>query len=123
MDIMLERILSLIPRKPNGDFVHGTITEFSEKVGIESPNLVSDWKAGRSKSYRRYLHDIANAYNVSVEWLKGETDIKEKPATETGDGLDTETRELLDFVMNATQNDKTVLLSVIRGLKSRDSQE
>lgn len=31
------------------------------------------------------MYLISDKYNVSVEWLKGETDIKEKPPVETGD--------------------------------------
>lgn len=31
------------------------------------------------------MYLISDKYNVSVEWLKGETDIKEKPPAETGD--------------------------------------
>ena len=76
MDITLTRILSLIPRKDNGDFVHGELKIFANSIGLKSGNLVSDWINGRSKSYRNYLYEIAAKYNVSVEWLKGETDEK-----------------------------------------------
>lgn len=90
----------------------------AESVGLSrtSPN---GWKSGKNPSDTT-LAKLAAYFGVSVDDLILEQ--KEKPATEIGDGLDTETRELLDFVMNATQNDKTVLLSVVRGLKSRDSQ-
>lgn len=91
----------------------------AESVGLSrtSPN---GWKSGKKPSDTT-LAKLAAYFGVSIDDLVLEQ--KEKPAIETGDGLDTETRELLDFVMNATQNDKTVLLSVIRGLKSRNSQE
>lgn len=89
MDIVLERILSLIPRKPNGKFVHGAKTEFAEKIGLNHPQIVSDWASGRSNSYRNYLYQISAVYNVSVEWLKGETDEKtKKPSPADGDGFD-----------------------------------
>ena len=78
MDIMLERILSLIPRKPDGNFVHGALKEFANTVGLKSGNLISDWINQRSTSYKSYIYEIAVKYDVSVEWLKGETDIKEK---------------------------------------------
>lgn len=76
MDITLERILSLIPKKPDGKFVHGAKKEFAESVGLKSGNLIADWCDGRSQSYKSYLYEIAAKYNVSVEWLKGETDEK-----------------------------------------------
>lgn len=75
MDIMLERMLSLIPKKENGKYVHGAKKEFCEAIGAPT-NIVSEWEAGKTKSYRNYLYVVSAKYNVSVEWLKGETDEK-----------------------------------------------
>lgn len=85
MDIVLTRILSLIPKKPDGKFVHGALKEFANKLNLKSGNVVSDWMNGRSTSYTSYVYQIADIYNVSVEWLKGETDdpsIKKAPESE-----------------------------------------
>lgn len=87
MDITLERILSLIPRKENGKFVHGEVKAFADRIGLRHPQIVSDWIGDRNKSYTKYLYQISDKYNVSVEWLKGETDIKEKPAPTNGNGF------------------------------------
>lgn len=76
MDIMLQRILSLIPKKPNGDFVHGEKKKFAVSIGFKSGEIVSDWIAGRSDSYKNYLYEISQKYDVSVEWLRGDTDRK-----------------------------------------------
>ena len=73
MDITLERILSLIPKKPDGKFVHGAKKEFCDTIGAPA-NIVNEWERGASRSYRNYLYTIAAKYDVSVEWLKGETD-------------------------------------------------
>lgn len=81
MDIMLERILTLIPKKENGEFVHGSLKTFAESIGLKSGNLISDWIKGRSKSYQSYLYEIAAKYNVSVEWLEGKTN-ERSPATQ-----------------------------------------
>ena len=43
MDIMLERILSLIPKKENGDFQHGSQKAFANSIGLKSGNLIADW--------------------------------------------------------------------------------
>lgn len=75
MDIILERMLSLIPKKPDGHYVHGAKKQFCERIGAPI-NIVSEWEAGKTKSYRNYLHVVAMTYNVSVEWLRGETDDK-----------------------------------------------
>lgn len=87
MDITLERILSLIPRKPNGQFKHGAQSEFARSLGFKDGHIISDWIAGNASSYNNYVYAIAAKYDVSVEWLRGETDEK-KPTTEEGDGLE-----------------------------------
>ena len=69
MNPVLERILSLIPQKPNGDFVYGEKKKFCEAIGISSQNL-SDWIAGRSERYMDRLYEISEAYGVSVQWLR-----------------------------------------------------
>lgn len=86
MDIMLQRILSLIPKKPNGDFVHGEKKKFAVSIGFKSGEIVSDWIAGRSDSYKNYLYEISQKHNVSVDWLRGEEDAK-KPADQKASGL------------------------------------
>lgn len=73
MDITLERILSLIPKKPDGKYVHGAKKQFADALGL-SHNLVTMWEKGQSQSYRGYIYEIAAKYDVSVAWLKGETD-------------------------------------------------
>ena len=76
MDITLERILSLIPKKPDGKYIHGAKKEFAQSLGLENGNLIVDWEKGRTNSYKNYLYEISAKYDVSVEWLKGETDEK-----------------------------------------------
>ena len=62
MDIMLERILSLIPKKENGDFQHGALKAFANSIGLKSGNLVSDWLKGRSESYKNYIYEVSAKY-------------------------------------------------------------
>lgn len=101
MDITLERILSLIPKKPDGTFVHGGKKDFADTINLPH-NIVAEWVRGKNKSYKNYLYEISAKYNVSVEWLRGETD-KKTPDTTTGIGLNpdyfnlsAENRELVD---------------------------
>ena len=79
MDITLKRILSLIPKKPDGKYVHGAKKAFANSLGYSEGNIVSMWESGNSDSYKTKLHEISAKYDVSVEWLKGETDEK-RPA-------------------------------------------
>ena len=99
MDITLERIRELIPKKPNGEFVHGAIKEFADSLGV-SGNLVTTWLSGRNTSYKKKLYQIASVYGVSVEWLKGETD-ERKPRALVND--DPELTEYLDELQNRSE--------------------
>ena len=83
MDITLERILSLLGKNQNGEIARGEKAKFASNLGL--PHNVAEWINGKNKSYRNHLYQIADKYNVSVEWLKGETDIKEKPTASAGD--------------------------------------
>lgn len=69
MDIMLKRILELMGNK------HGSAKDLANHLGV-SPNRITDWKAGRVKSFPKYATQIADYYNVSLDWLSGKTDIK-----------------------------------------------
>ncbi len=73
MDITLERIIEELK------------LQNKRKIDLTNHlNMVSsafgNWVSGRNTSYKKYLHAIADFLNVSVEYLKGETDIK-KSAT------------------------------------------
>lgn len=82
MDIVLERILSLIPKGPDGKYVHGAKTKFAKEIGYNDGAIVAMWENGSSISYNKKLYQIADQYHVSVEWLQGKTEdksIKETP--------------------------------------------
>lgn len=89
MDITLERILSLIPTKPDGKPLHGAKAEFAKSIGYNDGHIVAMWVNGSSSSYMKKLHEIAAKYDVSVAWLRGETDEK-KPAPKEGGTLSPE---------------------------------
>lgn len=91
MDIMLKRILSLIPKKPDGKYVHGAKKKFAESLGFSGGEIVTMWINGSSDSYKNYLYQISSLYNVSVEWLRGETDdmsIKKLPTFTGGEAFE-----------------------------------
>lgn len=114
MDITLERILSLLPKKPDGKFVKGAKKEFCENIGAPV-NIVSEWENGKTKSYRNYLYAIAAKYDVSVEWLKGETDIKK--AAPSGNG---KIDELLQLAGELTPEQFERLLAYGQGMKDAE---
>ena len=95
MDKTLERILSLLPRKPDGTLVHGAKIAFAKSIGYNDGHIVSMWENGTSNSYLKKLHEIAAKYDCSVEWLRGETDEK-KPVVREDNGLTEEERATKD---------------------------
>lgn len=113
MDITLERILSLIPRKENGDFQHGALKAFANSIGLKSGNLVSDWLKGRSESYKNYIYEVSAKYGVSVEWLKGETDEKKPPVPEDERILN---EELISRLVSLTPEEMQKVDAFVQGL-------
>ena len=82
MDVVLERILSLLPCGENGKIMRWAKKDFAQSIWYDSGDIVSMWIKGTSFSYKNKLHEIAAKYHVSVEWLQGKTEdksIKETP--------------------------------------------
>lgn len=119
MDIMLERMLSLIPKKENGKYVHGAKKEFCEAIGAPT-NIVSEWETGKTKSYRNYLYVVSAKYSVSVEWLKGETDekgIKKQPAdASSADELTETQRELFKLSQKMSDDELKRFIAAMKAM-------
>ena len=107
MEILLERILSLVPEKHGGD------KEFALSIGYKSGNVIADWKAGRSFSYKNKVQEIAKVYNVSSEWLYGETDQKEKPAPIAESELD---NNIIKMLVSLTPEEFKQVDAFVQGL-------
>lgn len=78
MDITMQRIVSELKLQGKKQ------TELADYIGVTS-NVITDWKSGRIKSYSKYIFAIADFLNVSVEYLKGETDVKNQPKSSISD--------------------------------------
>lgn len=111
MDITLERILSLLPRKEDGSYQHGAKAELGRSIGYTDGHIVAMWESGSSTSYKKKLHEIAAKYGVSVEWLRGETDERGGPVT-VGEDED-ELREYLEMLRSRPEC--RMLLSTVKG--------
>lgn len=106
MDIMLERILELVGTK------HGAKKELMDALQLP-PNLVTEWKQGRVKSYPKYAAKIADYYDVSLDWLSGNTDDKsKKPATQKGDELSEAEVEIIMQYRAASDEMKAVMRKI-----------
>ena len=60
-----DRVLSLI-----GDG-HGNAQLLLRVLNVKSKNIVTEWRSGRSKSYMKYIPQIAAFYSVSADWILG----------------------------------------------------
>ena len=56
-----------------------TQKDLCDFLGV-TKNAFTDWKSGRIKSYTKYLPQIAEYFDVSVDYLLGKTDTNEKPS-------------------------------------------
>ena len=118
MDIVLERILSLIPKDPDGKYVHGAKTKFAKKIGYNDGAIVAMWENGSSISYNKKLYQIADQYHVSVEWLQGKTEdkcIKETPDPKI-EGVDD---KIAQFIRSASADELTEISRYIDFLESK----
>lgn len=125
MDITLERILTLIPKKENGNFKHGALSQFARSIGFKDGHIVSDWIAGNSESYKNYIYQVSALYHVSVEWLQGKTEdksIKETPDPKI-EGVSAEAQEILDYIRDAKPAELAEVCRYIGYLKSKRGTE
>jgi len=128
MDDLLKRILDLMGNK------HGAGKELALHLGIH-PSVITDWKAGRNKAYRKYVAQIAEYYGVSVDWLTGlsdEKDPKKKPLingdeelTEYLEQLRTrpEMRMLFSISKNATKEDVERAVAIIEAQRKTEENK
>lgn len=72
---VFERILQLLQEQEKEQ------KQLYEYLGVSSQKYF-DWKAGRIKSYTKYLDKIAEFFGVSVDYLLGKDEIKNRSISE-----------------------------------------
>ena len=107
MDIILERVVREL------DLQKIKKTELTEYLGFSSSAIFGHWLSGRNSSYKKYIHAIAQYLDVSVEYLKGETDIKKAPITK-----DERIDELYELAKDLNDAELMALKSFVAGLKA-----
>lgn len=123
MDITLERIMSLMETDENGKIKKGEKKKFGLSIGLKSGDLISQWLSGQSDTYKDRLYEIAVKYNVSVEWLKGETDIK-NPAPKIEDELQPDERALIDaYRQLPVEGKNSILLQALSAMSHTQKKE
>lgn len=112
MDLTLERILEELKKQKLKQ------KQLAEFLGLKE-NAVGNWKAGLNQSYLKYLHAIAEFLGVSVEYLKGETDQKEKPPIEGDERL----KELYELTKGLSDSEYVAFKAFVAGLKASRPQD
>lgn len=67
MDDTVKKILSCMKMRNITD------KQLTKDIGINK-SAVTDWKTGKTKSYKKYIDKIAEYLGVSVDYLLGRTD-------------------------------------------------
>lgn len=88
-------------------------SDLTEYLGV-SDSCFGNWKKGLNQSYLKYLHAIADFLGVSVEYLRGETEQKEKPPIVENERL----KELYELTSGLSDTDIIALKSFVAGLKA-----
>ena len=80
-----------------------------KELGVSS-GTITGWKNGALPK-PEILSRIASYFDVSVDYLIGKTDKKEKPTTETDDGL---SPEFTSLYRQLTPEQKSIVLGAMR---------
>lgn len=84
------------------------------KLGL-SRNYLAEVKKGKTSLTDDRLAVIADLLNTTPEYLKGETDTKEKPATSQDDELD---KEFSELIKQLSPEQREIIKAQIKGILS-----
>ncbi len=100
---VLDKILSLLDKQGK------TQKELADFLGVKK-NCVTDWKSGKSRSFEKYIYQIAVFLNVSVDYLLG----KEKSPSADAEELDGIDKLIIDTIKPLSDDDKKRVLAMIQ---------
>ena len=94
-----------------------TQKDLCDYLGLEKGTF-SAWNGNRSQSYKKYIPQIADFFNVSTDYLLGKTDEKNSPSI----GAVTEkVKEFVDILSVLPEDEQAEALKYIRYLRSQVS--
>lgn len=115
MDLYIERI------KPLFDSSGMTDKDIEETLNLPR-GVIYKWGIGKSKSYKRFIPEIAKYFNVSADYLMGldspSAGIKKDPIQKDG-AVSPAAQEILDFLDSASGEELADVIKYIRYLKSQ----
>ena len=84
--------------------------ELTDFLGIKSVAF-SEWKSGKSKSYKKYLIEIADFFNVSIDYL-----VYGKEINSIQDNLSEDEKRLLNMYSQLTDIEKGEILGEMKNI-------
>jgi len=94
---------------------HKTQKSLTDCLGV-TKNVFTDWKLEKSRSYERYLPQIADFLGVTVDYLLGRTDIKKAPAKGEGEESSLDA-ELLQAIAGHSDEVKRKVIALLKELQ------
>ncbi len=88
-----------------------------------SASYFTDVRNGKTVISDERTAIIADLLNTTPEYLKGETDIKEKPSGEEAEGLSEEDRAIMELLNSLPENKKKRALRVLDLLLNEDGSD
>ena len=76
----------------------------------------TDWKAGKSESYLKYLPQIAEILNVSVDYLLGKTDAP----TPSGTEMTEEEKNILGLLHKMSEDELKTVYKIISAMAGEE---
>ena len=109
-------IISVLLKKQNK-----TQKELCEYLGL-SKQTFTEWKAGRTNSYMKYLLEIGDYFNVSTDYLLGKTD-KKKEQTAEMQSDNEDINKLIEIGTKLSSEHLKALLVLAEQLEKGQSEE
>lgn len=118
MDIYQERI------RPLFDGASETNAEIERKLGIP-PKTINKWNTTPLKSYRNYIPQIASYFQVSADYLLGNTDDPSPPGAEgkptpvAESGLPPLDKRLNELLSVSSDETKRLMIDLLEKMQKR----
>lgn len=97
-------------------------TQLATAIGL-SRSAIAMYESGQREPDLETLYTIAEYFKVSVDYLVGKSNIREKAPAKVGVKLDDFTYALFDETKDLTDADKEMLLGMAKMLKERKDKE
>lgn len=98
-----------------------TQSDLCAYIGVKK-NAYTNWKSGHTTSYKKYLPQIAEYFNVSVDYLVGKTEQKNRADPE-GPLLTENQQKLYDVSSDLSNEDIEKVIDYIELLKLKNNAQ